>query len=152
MSEQFSAKVQDISEFLSAALDPDTMFGRMHELVCFHDPCHLGHAQRIFRAPRDLLRRIPGLVFQDVPDEGQFCGSAGIYNITHRERSMKILEAKVDAIGRTGAHRVITSNPGCLMQLQYAGMRWRQDWTVSHITEFLREALEEEKIARSSSS
>ncbi|MEW6113881.1 MAG: (Fe-S)-binding protein, partial [Thermodesulfobacteriota bacterium] len=93
---------------------------------------------------------IPGVVFQDIPDEGQCCGSAGIYNITHRDRSMKILEAKVAAICKTGAKRVITSNPGCLMQLQYAGMRWRQDWTAAHITEFLHEALEEGRIAPSS--
>lgn len=150
LSEQFSAKVRDISEFLSTALGPDTVFGPMHEVVCFHDPCHLRHAQRISREPRDILRRIPGVVFQDIPDEGQCCGSAGIYNITHRDRSMKILEAKVAAICKTGAKRVITSNPGCLMQLQYAGMRWRQDWTAAHITEFLHEALEEGRIAPSS--
>ena len=30
---------------------------------------------------------------------------------------MKILEAKVAAIDKTGAERVITSNPGCFMQL-----------------------------------
>ncbi|MBM4327757.1 MAG: (Fe-S)-binding protein [Deltaproteobacteria bacterium] len=149
MSEQFSGKTQDISEFLSAALGPDAVFRPMDEVVCFHDPCHSRHAQKVLRQPRELLRRIPGVVFQDLPDEGQCCGSAGVYNITHRERSMKILEAKVAAIGRTGARRVITSNPGCLMQLQYARMRWRQDWTVSHITEFLREALEGGEIARS---
>ena len=83
------------------------------------------------------LRRIPGLDLREIPDEGQCCGSAGIYNITHRERSMKILEAKVAAIDKTGAERVITSNPGCFMQLHYAKKCWSRKWNVSHISDVL---------------
>jgi glycolate oxidase iron-sulfur subunit len=107
-AEMFSKKVKDISEFLVSALGPATDFGPLSEKMCFHDPCHLRHGQNLVSPQRDLLRRIPGLFLVDIPDEGQCCGSAGIYNITHRERSMKILEAKVAAIDKTGADRVIT--------------------------------------------
>jgi Fe-S oxidoreductase len=54
---------------------------------------------------------------------------------------MKILEAKVEAIEKTGAQRVITSNPGCHMQLLYARKRWGTGWNVSHISEILTLAL-----------
>ena len=115
----FSAKVRDISEFLSVAMGDDIKLGAIPGVVCFHDPCHLRHGQKLISPQRDLLCRIPGLTLRDIPDEGQCCGSAGIYNVTHRERSMKILEAKVAAIDKTGAERVVTSNPGCFMQLEY---------------------------------
>lgn len=138
----FSHQVRDVSEFLVSALDADTPFNPINEVTCFHDPCHLRHAQGLVSPQRDLLRRVPGLVLREIPDNGQCCGSAGIYNVTHRERSMKILEAKVAAIGTTGAQLVITSNPGCLMQLQYGKTRWKTEWQVSHISEILVRSLE----------
>ncbi|MGO9569741.1 MAG: (Fe-S)-binding protein [Desulfomonilaceae bacterium] len=141
-AEAFSAKVRDIAEFLAVALGDDIKLGPIPEVVCFHDPCHLRHGQNLIAPQRDLLRRIPGLTFRDIPDEGQCCGSAGIYNVTHRDRSMKILEAKVAAIDKTGAERVVTSNPGCFMQLQFARKNWGKDWNLSHICEILRISLE----------
>ncbi len=140
-AEGFSSKVRDISEFLVSAFGPEFTFGSLPEEVCFHDPCHLRHAQGLTAPQRQLLGRVPGLVLREIPDEGQCCGSAGIYNVTHRERAMKILEAKVAAIQQTGAQRVITSNPGCHMQLLYARRRWGTGWRVSHISEILRMAL-----------
>ena len=115
--------------------------GQIPETVCFHDPCHLRHGQKLVLPQRDLLRRIPNLTLKDIPDDGQCCGSAGIYNITHRERSMKILEAKITAIGDTSPDRVITSNPGCFMQLVYGRKRWNQKWGVLHISQILSESL-----------
>lgn len=138
----FSSKVRDLSEFLATAIGEDVAFGPIPETACFHDPCHLRHGQKLISPQRALLGKIPGLNFREMPDDGQCCGSAGIYNITHHDRSMKILEAKVSAISRTGAQRVVTSNPGCFMQLQYARQRWSQDWSVSHISEVLRLSLE----------
>jgi glycolate oxidase iron-sulfur subunit len=137
----FSEKVRDVSEFLSRELGPEVPFGALEEDACFHDPCHLCHAQGITTPPRELLRRVPGLRLSEVPDAGQCCGSAGVYNITHADRSMKILAAKVEAIGKTGVKTVVTSNPGCLLQLEYGKRRFRTDWKVVHISQILRRSL-----------
>jgi glycolate oxidase iron-sulfur subunit len=141
-AEAFAAKVRDVSEFLAYGLSEDVKLGPLPEVVCFHDPCHLRHAQRLVSPQRELLRRIPGLTLKEIPDDGQCCGSAGIYNVTHRERSMKIMEAKVQAIAKTGAQRVVTSNPGCLLQLQYGHTKWKQAWDVSHLSEIMRLSLD----------
>jgi glycolate oxidase iron-sulfur subunit len=138
----FSGKVRDVSEFLAGALGAETSFGTVDGSACFHDPCHLCHAQGITGAPRDLLRRVPGLRLSEIPDAGQCCGSAGVYNLTHVDRSMKILGAKVEAIGNTGAGTVVSSNPGCLLQLGYAKRRFRTDWEVVHISRILRRSIE----------
>lgn len=140
-AEGFSAKVRDVSEFLASAIGSDITFGAISKTACFHDPCHLRHGQKLILPQRDLLRRIPNLTLKDIPDDGQCCGSAGIYNITHRERSMKILEAKIAAIGKVEPDQVITSNPGCFMQLAYGRKRWDQKWGVLHISQILSESL-----------
>jgi len=78
-AEAFSSKVRDISEFLAVALGDDIKLGSIPGVVCFHDPCHLRHGQKLISPQRELLRRIPDLTFRDIPDDGQCCGSAGIY-------------------------------------------------------------------------
>jgi len=60
--------------------------------VCYDDPCHLIHGQRVADAPRTLLRAIPGLELVSHDDPGSCCGAAGIYNLTHREMSAAVLE------------------------------------------------------------
>ncbi len=112
----FSQKVVDISEFLDGlpALSPP---GRLEMRVAYDDPCHLLHAQRIGQAPRRLLQQIPGLELLELQYPDQCCGSAGIYNITHPELSMRILERKVEDIKQCGPAVVATGNPGCLLQI-----------------------------------
>ena len=46
------------------------------------------------------------------------CGSAGTYNIERPEMSDRILKRKLDTIRATGAEVLVTSNPGCLLQLK----------------------------------
>src|SRR5207237_10211373 len=76
----FSAKVRDVNEFL-AALAPRAARKPLQRRVAMHDACHLQHAQRIVAQPRKLLAGIPGLTLLEVPDGGQCCGRAGIYNL-----------------------------------------------------------------------
>lgn len=140
-AEAFSDRVRDISEFLAKAMGSEVRLGPIPETVCFHDPCHLRHGQKLTAPQRNLLRRIPRLTLRELPDEGQCCGSAGIYNVTHHDRSMKVLQAKVAAIDASGAERVVTSNPGCYLQLLYAGKHFGKSWHVSHISQVLSLAL-----------
>ena len=140
-AEEFSNKVRDVSEFLDSVWTSDIKLGPLPEIVCFHDPCHLRHGQKLTYPQRNLLNRIPQLDYRELPDEGQCCGSAGIYNITHRNRSMRILQSKIEAIEKTKVETVISSNPGCLMQLAYGARRWNKGWNVVHISEVLNRSL-----------
>ena len=85
--------------------------------VAYHEACHLCHAQKITRQPRELLQAIPGLELVELPESNWCCGSAGIYNITQPEMSAQLLERKVGHIAKTGVEIVATSNPGCMIQL-----------------------------------
>ncbi|MGH9547869.1 MAG: heterodisulfide reductase-related iron-sulfur binding cluster, partial [Terriglobales bacterium] len=65
------------------------------------------------------------------------CGSAGIYNLLHSEISMKVLERKMDFIAETGANIVVTTNPGCMLQLQAGAREYGLSITVLHLCELL---------------
>src|SRR5262249_50707054 len=101
------------------------------------DPCHLVHGQGVASQPRALLRAIPGLELVELAESDSCCGSAGIYNLTHYDLSMQILEPKLDNIAATGADAVVAPNPGCAMQLA-AGLRRRgHPLDVLHVVDLL---------------
>ena len=115
--EKFSRKVKDITEVLAGGV-----FGRRAERVTYHDACHLAHAQRITKAPREILRAVAGANFVELPESDVCCGSAGSYNLTEPEMAGRLQRRKTENILKTNAEVVVTTNPGCLMQIR-AGLK-----------------------------
>jgi glycolate oxidase iron-sulfur subunit len=135
----FSSLVKDVTEFL-VDLPFEEGLGRLERRVTYQDSCHLAHAQQITAPPRQLLRAIPGLELVEMENADRCCGSAGIYNITHREMSSRLLADKMRAVAATEASVVATANPGCMLQLE-AGLRLHGvKGTVAHVVEVLDEA------------
>ncbi len=122
-AEGFSSRVRDVCELLDeVGLRPPS--GRLELRVCYDDPCHLVHGQKVKDAPRRVLASIPGLVLVPHDDPTSCCGAAGIYNLTHRSMSTAILARKLDALAAADPEAIATGNPGCLMQIG-AGVRER---------------------------
>ena len=120
----FAARVRDVCEFLDeVGLRPPPH--RIDARVCYDDPCHLVHAQRVSAAPRRLLARVDGLELVGHADAEVCCGAAGIYNLTQRDMSQRVLEPKLAALEAAGPDFVASGNPGCLIQLQ-AGLDERE--------------------------
>jgi glycolate oxidase iron-sulfur subunit len=120
---RFSAKVKDLTEWLVASgfranHHPQSITPR----VTYHDACHLAHPQRITRPPRDLVRGVAGDNFVELPESDVCCGSAGSYNLTEPAMAERLQGRKVENILKTGADVVVTTNPGCLLQIR-AGLR-----------------------------
>ncbi len=132
----FAAKVRDINEFL-AALSPRAVRKPLQRRVAMHDACHLQHAQRIVAQPRQLLAGIPGLTLLEVPDGGQCCGSAGIYNLVQPESADEIGARKVDNVLSTGADLLASANPGCTLQIQKIMRERGQSLPAAHPIEIL---------------
>jgi len=138
-ADKFASLVKDVTEFL-AAIDLDKNMGEIRETVTYQDSCHLAHGQKIRSAPRELLRRVPGLEIREMSMADSCCGSAGIYNILHTDMSLALLRKKMDAVNATGADRIVTANPGCMLQLRAGVDRWGRAQRVSHVVEVLDEA------------
>jgi glycolate oxidase iron-sulfur subunit len=132
---QFSAKVKDLTEWLAPSLFRQSSAFRA---VTYHDACHLAHPQRVTRPPRDLVRAVAGAAFVELPESDVCCGSAGSYNLTEPEMADRLQRRKTENILKTGADVVVTTNPGCLMQIR-AGLQkaGTPHVRVLHIADFL---------------
>ena len=137
----FSSKVQDVSAFLASTRVRNRLSRTVTARVGYDDPCHLLHAQGVRKPPRELLSAIPGVEFVEVAGADECCGSAGVYNLTHRELAMEILDRKMERVKAANLDVLVTGNPGCLFQLQYGARRHGLDLEVVHIAEFLRRAI-----------
>ncbi|HVD00168.1 MAG TPA: (Fe-S)-binding protein [Candidatus Dormibacteraeota bacterium] len=136
---ELGPKTRDLFEFLAQAGLPEPK----HEVrlrVTYQDPCHLAHAQRITRQPRDLLRAVPGVDFVEMPHADICCGSAGIYSTLEPEMSERILDEKLGGLLSVDPEVVVTANPGCQMQL-LAGLKSRgRSIPVWHLAELIARA------------
>ena len=132
----FADKVRDVNEFLDdLGLIPPT--GEIRATATYHDACHLRHAQKIQEAPRRLLSSIPGLQLKELMETDLCCGAAGTYNLTEPEMSDRLSQRKLQNIADTRARLVLTSNAGCLLQIQREAQRQGQKLWVAHPMDLL---------------
>ena len=134
-AEQFAAKTKDVTEFLQS-LGLRKLARRLEVKATYQDPCHLAHGQRVRSAPRELLRAV-GLQLEEMPHADQCCGSAGSYNVTQNELSMRVLDEKMKDISCTSAELVVTANVGCMLQLRAGMERTSRRVPVKHVIEVL---------------
>jgi glycolate oxidase iron-sulfur subunit len=122
-AESLAARARDLSEVLHQIGLPETTVRlrsprfRRPLRVAYHDPCHLAHGQGVRSAPRELLRRLPGIEVMDLPNADWCCGSAGVYNLTHPAMADAQLARKLDSIAKVSPDFVVASNPGCLLHM-----------------------------------
>ncbi len=141
----FSAKVKDLTEFLVSSFEFQVNRGAAARFrvpgsgcrVTYHDACHLAHPQRITQPPRDLVKRVAGENFVEMPESDVCCGSAGSYNLTEPEMAGRLQRRKIECIIQTGAQVVVTTNPGCILQIRAGLKKARADIEVLHIADFL---------------
>ena len=141
-AEAFSAKVRDISQVLALhAEELRPLLKPLHKAVTYHDPCHIAHCQGIRKEPRELLKLIPSLAYKELETADACCGSAGTYNIARPEMSDRILQRKLDTVAASGAEILVTSNPGCLLQLKKGLAEQLPGVRLMHLTEVLAESM-----------
>ncbi len=137
-AQRFSHKTREITEFLGDW--PHFKGPEFTPEPCkatYDAPCHLCHAQQVWEQPLKLIRQVPGIEMVDLPESDWCCGSAGIYNITHSEMALKILNRKMDNLEKTGADLVLTANPGCMLQLNWGVKQRGLPMQVKHVVEIL---------------
>src|ERR671922_807519 len=132
----FSARVRDLSELL-AELGPAAERRPLPLTVAWHDACHLAHAQGVRTQPRQVLAAVPGLELREIAEGEICCGSAGIYNLTEPQPASELGDRKAANALATGADLLVTSNPGCLMQIRSAVERRGDHLPVAHVAEVL---------------
>lgn len=117
----FAARVKDVSEVLAMSAEPQA-WNPLPQRVTYQSSCHLRNGMKVTKEPVNLLQSIPGATYVPLKEGDRCCGSAGIYNLVQPEMAGSLLDEKMGHVAATQADILVTSNPGCLLQMK-AGIK-----------------------------
>ena len=69
------------------------------------------------------------------------CGSAGIYNLLEPEPATELRDRKVRNILKTDAEAIVSSNPGCLLQIATGLDAAGRPLRIMHLVEVLDQSI-----------
>ncbi len=138
-AERLARRVKHITEFAlernpEGPLQPPP--SQATRTVTYHSSCHL-RAAGVTKEPRQILAKLPGVAFVEMPDADRCAGGAGTYILKDYETATSIFQRKRQAIEQTGADIVATSCPACMIQLNN-GLRGTV--RVAHVAQLLNES------------
>ncbi|RFU62804.1 (Fe-S)-binding protein [Peribacillus saganii] len=136
----FTGKSVDISVILSKLELP--LKREINKIVTYQPSCHMKNVQKVEKEPINLLKSIKELTLHRMENEDMCCGSAGIYNIVNYKESMEILDNKMTDVKKVSPQVIVTTNPGCLLQMKLGIEREQIQHKVEavHLVELLAEA------------
>ncbi len=111
--------------------------------VTYQDSCHLRNVMKGSSAPRTLMKQVVNAEYVEMVESDRCCGSAGIYNVVQPEMAGSILEHKMEHANNTQASYMLTSNPGCLLQMKLGIDKHKPEQTMKamHIVDFLHDRM-----------
>jgi Fe-S oxidoreductase len=133
-------KVKHISEFLA---ERDLRILPFQKRITYHDPCHLGRHCQVYDAPRDLLRRVPGAEFREMPrsrDTSRCCGGGGGVRSAYPDLSEKIATRRVEEA--SFAEVLVTTCPFCVNNLRVGADGCGSELQVMDLLELLDPLIE----------
>ncbi|MCS7278331.1 MAG: (Fe-S)-binding protein, partial [Aquificaceae bacterium] len=91
----------------------------------------------------ELMERIEGDQVKKAEKDKSCCGFAGLFSITNPRMSEQIQKEKVEDLRKTKADLVLTTCPGCVLNLKDGVKRHKVNQEVMHLADYLAETLEE---------
>lgn len=132
-----SEKVSDFSQFLVQQNYHSNKPGHRTVRVTYHDPCHLKWHQGVSDFPRRILRGLKRVEFVEMEGADACCGLGGAFSMKHRKISLAIQAKKMSSIQKSGAQKVVTACPGCMIQLMDGVRRYGLNVEILHLSQLL---------------
>jgi glycolate oxidase iron-sulfur subunit len=141
-AKELGALVKDFTELVVSLPGVEDQMGELSIKVTYHDPCHLVRGLKVKEQPRQIIKHIPGVVYNEMKNSDTCCGSGGSFSLAHYELATKINDHKVDNIKQTGAEVLVTGCSACRMHIADGLNRQNIAVQVMHTAQLLEMAYE----------
>ena len=135
--DRISKKTFEFSDFLINVLETTDVGAGYGGIVTYHDSCHMLRELGVKDAPRELIKSIKGLEFREMDLHDACCGFGGTFSIKFPHVSVSMLDEKIECLVRSEADTLVSSDMGCLMNIQGALTRRNIPIKVMHLAQLL---------------
>jgi len=133
-------KVYDLAELIA---DEDLKLKGKGEKVTYHVPCHSYAAMRVDEEVfYRNIEKVKGNKLIKAEKAKSCCGFAGLFSVKNPEMSENILKEKMEDFKSTGADVILTSCPGCVLQLRDGALKHSNNQEVKHLADYLAEKID----------
>jgi Fe-S oxidoreductase len=114
--------------------------------VTYHDPCYLGRHNGIYGEPREVLKKIPGLELNEMPDsleDSLCCGGGGGRIWMETPKGERFSDLRLEQAMEVGAEVLVTSCPYCIANFEDSRLTLdvTENIEVKEITEIIGEVI-----------
>ncbi len=89
--------------------------------MTYHDPCYLGRHNGIYDEPREVLKKVPGLELNEMPDsrvDSLCCGGGGGRVWMETQKGERFSDLRLEQAIGVGAEVLVTSCPYCITMFE----------------------------------
>lgn len=129
-------RTHELTDFLVNVLGREDVGATFHGKVTYHYACHL----RALKAKNEsirLLNAVQGVEYVPLDGIDDCCGFGGSFAVRFPQISGAIVQDKAQAIIRTGADVVVSTDTGCLMNISGRLHRLGSSVRAMHLAELL---------------
>ena len=114
--------------------------------ITYHDPCYLGRHNGIYDEPREVLKKVPGLELNEMPDcreESLCCGGGGGRVWMETQKGERFSDLRIDQAIDVGAEVLVTACPYCITMFEDSKVTMGADEKIEikDITEIIQEVI-----------
>ncbi len=124
---------------------------RIDAVAAYHDSCYLGRHNGVYDAPREILKRVPGIKLVELQrsrETGMCCGSGGGMMWVEEEPGKRVNERRVEQVHEAmasvpaapGGRMVASACPFCMTMMEDGLAAKKSDVTDRDIAEIVAEA------------
>ena len=134
---RLASKTFELGEFLGkegklpAVPVPDSE----KETITYHDSCHMCRMLGLRDEPREALTA-HGYTITEMEESDRCCGFGGVFSVRMPELSNAMTAEKLRQAKATAAPTMVTSDPGCLMQMR-GMLKEDDDLKIEHLATML---------------
>ena len=137
-AEGLASRSHELMSFLVDVLGVERVAARYDGAVTYHDSCSGLRELDVYKQPRALLAKMPGVTINEMVESTTCCGFGGTFSVKYGELSTRMADNKCRHITDTHAGAIVGGDLGCLLNIE-GRLRRNGDHTtrVLHVAEVL---------------
>jgi heterodisulfide reductase subunit D len=132
-------------EYLDECIQQDKVkLNNLNMKATYHDPCDLGRKLHVFEPPRNVIKSIPGVDFQELPhnrEDAWCCGGGGDVEIADESLPGKVAKLTFDEVDSLKADTLITACGACKRTFLNAKRKYGKEFRVIDIAELVLDSI-----------